>query len=195
MNVREIIDQLVEELDLPRRDKLGQINRFKIRSKSLGRFLVEDETLESAGVSAGDTLVLHREEIAGGGEPENRIKIDKSSIGLQLDDLTTVDIRTLLTSEPALLMTLHSYRTSLTQLQDSHRELREAEEQNRQLLDRLKEKNIATVLLLIGQIQIGFGTNLITNGRMGAWFIFLSGLALNLGALFFSFVGFKRSGD
>ena len=59
------------------------------------------------------------------------------------------------------------------------------------LLDRLKEKNIATVLLILGQIQIGFGINLVTNRSAGGWFVFLSGLAVNIGALYFSVFGIR----
>jgi len=58
--------------------------------------------------------------------------------------------------------------------------------------DRLKEKSLATVLLLLGQIQIGFGTNLVTNSSTGGWFVFFSDLAMNLRALFFTLFGLKR---
>src|SRR5919205_1065285 len=163
MTVAEIISDMSNALSLPSRDKLGDLIVYRIASKALGRILLANETLKSAGIPPLDTLSLHREEIAGGGDerPESRIKFDKSSIGLSLDDLTAIDIRTLLANEPALMMTLHSYRASLTQLEDSRQELRNAEEEISHLNDRLKEKNLATVLLLLGQIQIGFGTNLI----------------------------------
>lgn len=195
MTMHEVISDLVNQFSLPHRDELGTLTRYKIASKALGRSLNADETLTSAGVPSLDKLALYREEIAGGApkKPKSRIKFDKSSIGLSLDDLASVDIRTLLASEPALMMTLHSYRASLLQLDDSRRELKNAQEEIRYLNDRLKEKNIATVLLVLGQIQIGFGTNLVTNGSIGGWFVFLTGLAMNIGALFFSFFGLKRS--
>jgi hypothetical protein len=194
MTVSEVIEEIVEHLSLPRRDKFGQIIKYEIASQALARLLRAEETIASAKVPSHDMLVLSRQEIAGGGdrESEGRIKFDKSSIGLSLDDLTAIDIKTLLTNEPALMMTLHSYRASLTQLEDSRQELKDSEEEIRHLNDRLKEKNIATVLLLLGQIQIGFGTNLVTNASVGGWFVFLSGLAMNIGALFFSFFGLKR---
>jgi hypothetical protein len=194
MTVREIVGELSDHFSLPHRDEHGTLIIYKIASKALGRVLMADETLEGAGVPPSDKLSLFREEIAGGGieKPKSRIKFDKSSIGLSLDDLAAIDTRTLLANEPALMMTLHSYRASLTHLEESRQELKSAEEEIRRLNDRLKEKNIATVLLLLGQIQIGFGTNLVTNGSAGGWFVFLSGLAMNLGALYFSFFGLRH---
>ncbi len=194
MTVREIISDISSLLPLPHTDEFGSIIRYMLSSKALARVLMEDETLETAGVPNLDRLVIRRIEVAGGDSkrPAGRIKFNKPSIGLSLDELAAVDTRTLLANEPALMMTLHSYKASLTQLDESHQELKSAEEEIGRLNDRLKEKNIATVLLLLGQIQIGFGTNLVTNGSTGGWFVFLSGLAMNLGALFFSFFGLRR---
>jgi hypothetical protein len=192
--VRDLITDIADQLSLPLMDGFGSIKKYQLGSETLGRSLSDDETLTSAGVPPDDTLILASYETPGGVavKPEGRIKFDKSSIGLSLDDLAAIDTRTLLANEPALMMTLHSYKASLTQLEDSRQDLRGAEEEIRRLNERLKEKNIATVLLLLGQIQIGFGTNLITNGSSGGWFVFLAGLAVNVGAIFFSFFGYGR---
>lgn len=194
MTVSEMIGDITAQMALPLIDQFGAVVAYKIDSKALGCSLFADETLTSAGVPSGDRLTFRRDEFAGGGTKtaEHRIKFDKSSIGLSLDDLTAVDIRALLANEPALMMTLHSYRASLIQLEELTQALKDAEEEIRYLHDRLKEKNIATGLLLLGQIQVGFGTNLVTNGSTGGWFVFLAGLGINIGALFFSLFGLKR---
>jgi hypothetical protein len=206
MTGQELIDDVLNQLNLPIMDPTGYPLKYVIVSRTLGRQLNEEETLATAKVPPGDTILLHLSVTAGGGtKPESEIKsVDKAqksegqvklgipSIGLQLDNLSTVDVRNLLTNESALMMTLHSYKSSLSHLEDSRQEVKEAEAEINRLNDRLKEKNIATILLILGQIQIGFGTNLITNGSTGGWFVFLSGLAINLGALYFSFFGIKR---
>jgi hypothetical protein len=64
--VGELIRQIVSNYNLPPRDKLGQINKYKLKSKALGSFLLETSNLGHAGVPMFDRLTLHREEIAGG---------------------------------------------------------------------------------------------------------------------------------
>ncbi|MGB8508926.1 MAG: hypothetical protein WCD76_11000 [Pyrinomonadaceae bacterium] len=63
--VGELIRQIVGNYNLPPRDKLGQINKYKLKSKALGSFLLETVTLGQAGVPMLDRLTLHRDEIAG----------------------------------------------------------------------------------------------------------------------------------
>jgi hypothetical protein len=63
--ISELIRQIVTNYDLPPRDKLGQINKYKLKSKALGKFLLETSTLAQEGVPTLDRLTLHREEIAG----------------------------------------------------------------------------------------------------------------------------------
>ena len=192
--VHELITDIADQLSLPLMDRFGSIKKYQLFSNTLGRFLSSDETLTSAAVPFNDTLIFSSYETPGGppAEAEGRIQFDTSSIGLSLDDLAAVDSRTLLANEPALMMALHSFKSSLTQLEASRQSLKSAEEEVRHLNERLKEKNIATVLLLLGQIQIGFGTNLITNGSSSGWFVFLAGLTLNVGAIIFSFFPLRR---
>jgi hypothetical protein len=194
--IKELIAELTIAMDLPLFRPDGGAVSYSLMSKHLGKILQPDETLRSAKIPANDELILTSDALASAGgaqkKTESRISVIKTSIGLPLDNLIDVDVKNLLSNEPALMMTLHSYRTTLSQLEDVKRELQnkilDIEEQR----DKLKEKNIATVLLLLGQIQIGFGTNLITNNSMGGWFIFIAGVAINLGALYFSFFGFKQ---
>lgn len=63
--VGEIIRQIVQNYELPPRDKLGQLIKYKLQSKALGRFLEEQTTLREAHIPTLDRLTLHREEIAG----------------------------------------------------------------------------------------------------------------------------------
>lgn len=63
--VGELIRQIVGNYNLPPRDKLGQVNKYKLKSKALGSFLLETATLGQSGVPMLDRLTLHRDEIAG----------------------------------------------------------------------------------------------------------------------------------
>jgi hypothetical protein len=195
ISIRDAIRELTVGLSLPITRHDGTQIEYRLDSKGLGRRLLNDETFASAKVPSQDSLILTVASLVGGGsveEKKSRISIIETSIGLPLDDLASVDVKNLLSNEPALMMTLHSYRTTLSQLDDTRQELRNAKEEIEQLLDRLKEKNIATALLILGQVQVGFGTNLVTSNSTGGWFVFLAGLALNLGALYFSFFGIRN---
>lgn len=65
--VSELMRQIVSNYNLPPRDKLGQVIKYRLRSKALGKFLAETATLGQEGVPTLDRLVLHREEVAGAG--------------------------------------------------------------------------------------------------------------------------------
>ena len=193
ISIGDLINELTVVLPLLRPAD-GHPIKYRLDSKSLGRTLSEEETVASSKIPDNDSLILTAAVLAGGpgNERKSRISVIGSSVGLPLDDLSAVEIKSLLANEPALMMTLHSFRTSLNQLDDSQREVKKAKEEIDQLQDRLKDKNIATVLLILGQIQLGFGINLITNQSTGGWFVFLAGLAVNLGALIFSFSAIRR---
>jgi uncharacterized ubiquitin-like protein YukD len=64
-SVGDLIRQIIQNYDLPARDKLGQPIKYKLQSKALGKFLEESTTLIAAHVPVLDRLTLHREEIAG----------------------------------------------------------------------------------------------------------------------------------
>jgi hypothetical protein len=192
-SISDFLRELTAELMLPLSNSRGKPLHYELSSKTLNRLLLDDETFEGAGVPMGDRLTLIWDIVEEEYQKESTSRISiKSSIGLTLDDLTEVEISNLLSNEPALMMTLHSYKESLSQIDQYKQELANSKEQTEQLRDQLKEKNIATILLILGQIQIGFGTNLITNNSNGGWFVFILGLTLNIGALYFSFFGVGR---
>jgi WXG100 protein secretion system (Wss), protein YukD len=191
--VRDLVKELVTALNLPPTGTDGKVLDYRLDDKNLGRQLIASETLASANVRNGHTLILTYSTAAGAESRQTPSRISvKSSIGLPLDDLAEVDVSKLLSNEPALMMTLHSYRSTLSQLDDYRRDLLQSEHLIERLNDRLKERNISAALFILGQVQVGFGTNLITNNSSGGWFVFLSGVALNLGALWFSFFGLGR---
>lgn len=63
--VGDLIRQIVGNYDLPARDNLNQMIKYKLQSKALGRFLDERMTLLEAQIPPLDRLTLHRDEIAG----------------------------------------------------------------------------------------------------------------------------------
>jgi uncharacterized ubiquitin-like protein YukD len=63
--VGDLIRQIVQNYDLPSRDKLGQLIKYRLQSKALGKFLDESVTLEDAHIPTLDRLTLHRDHTAG----------------------------------------------------------------------------------------------------------------------------------
>lgn len=63
--VGDLIRQIVGNYNLPARDNLNQMIKYKLQSKALGRFLDERNTLLEAQIPPLDRLTLHRDEIAG----------------------------------------------------------------------------------------------------------------------------------
>jgi len=142
LSIQELIRELLVGLALPSSTHDGRQIQYRLDSKTQGKTLSPSDTLATSGVATGDTLILTVATLAGGGpeQEKSRISIVESSIGLTLDDLASVDVKTLLSNEPALMMTLHSYRTALSQLDDLRQDLRSANKTIEALLDKLKEK-------------------------------------------------------
>lgn len=63
--VGDLIKRIVANYNLPARDNLNQLIKYKLQSKALGRFLEERTTLAEAQIPPLDRLTLHRDEIAG----------------------------------------------------------------------------------------------------------------------------------
>lgn len=63
--VNRVIAVLVDKMNLPRQSPDGQLMSYKFHHKSSGRQLLDDQTLESAGVQEGDVLRLQPEITAG----------------------------------------------------------------------------------------------------------------------------------
>jgi hypothetical protein len=176
--VKDLIDELLVALSLPSiKDVDGQPLEYRLDSRSLGRRLLDQETITSAHVSEDDTLMLTVGVLAGSPllEQKSRIAIVESSVGIEIDNLEVIDIRALMRNEAALRMTLHAYRTTLVQLETAREDLKLCKQQNENLQERLREKKIATLLLVFGQIQTGFGINLITIGTTGGWLVLWQG--------------------
>lgn len=75
--VGEIIKQILETYNLPIRDHLHELIKYRLQSKALGRYFDEKQTLAGAQIPTMDRLTLSREEIAGGGFPPIRINISR----------------------------------------------------------------------------------------------------------------------
>lgn len=63
--VGDLIKQIIVNYNLPARDHVNQLIKYRLQSKALGRFLDERITLLEAQIPSLDRLTLHREEIAG----------------------------------------------------------------------------------------------------------------------------------
>jgi hypothetical protein len=63
--VSRIMVLLVERMNLPRYSPDGQLMSYKFHHKARGRQLLDDETLEQAGVADGDVLRIQPEITAG----------------------------------------------------------------------------------------------------------------------------------
>lgn len=193
ITIRDLIRELVAVFSLPGvAAHNGQPLEYRLDSKGLGRRLLESETIADAKCPLEDTLILTVAVLAGSPQKKSRISIAESS-GLSLHGLEKVEIGKLLTNEPALTLALLHYRDTLSQLADVHTELEKTTEEAQQLKDSLREKNIATLLLVVGQIQTGFGINLITDHSTGGWLVFLSGLIWTMAALCLAIFGRKKN--
>lgn len=63
--VERILVRLVQQLDLPQTNAEGQLISYKLNHHNRTRQLLDQETLDEAGVSDGDVLRLVREILAG----------------------------------------------------------------------------------------------------------------------------------
>jgi hypothetical protein len=64
--VNRILVLLVDRMNLPRHSPDGQLMSYKFHHKASGRQLLDEETLEAAGVNEGDVLRIQPEITAGG---------------------------------------------------------------------------------------------------------------------------------
>jgi len=64
--VNRIIVLLVDRMNLPRHSPDGQLMSYKFHHKASSRQLLDEETLQDAGVKEGDVLRLQPEITAGG---------------------------------------------------------------------------------------------------------------------------------
>jgi hypothetical protein len=64
--VNRILVLLVDRMNLPRNSPDGQLMSYKFHHKATGRQLLDEESLEDAGVREGDVLRIQPEITAGG---------------------------------------------------------------------------------------------------------------------------------
>jgi len=69
--VNRVIAVLVDKMNLPRHSPDGQLMSYKFHHRNSGRQLLENESLQTAGVRNGDVLRL-QPEITAGGTARNR---------------------------------------------------------------------------------------------------------------------------
>lgn len=65
--IHRLIVVLVEKMGLPLNSPDGQLMSYKLHFRRTGRQLLDEESLEKAGVAEGDELRLQPEIIAGAG--------------------------------------------------------------------------------------------------------------------------------
>lgn len=65
--VNRILVLLVDRMNLPRHSPDGQLMSYKFHHKASGRQLLDEETLQAAGVKEGDILRIQPEITAGSG--------------------------------------------------------------------------------------------------------------------------------
>jgi len=63
--VNRILVLLVDKMNLPRNSPDGQMMSYKFHHKASGRQLLDEESLDDAGVKAGDVLRIQPEITAG----------------------------------------------------------------------------------------------------------------------------------
>jgi uncharacterized ubiquitin-like protein YukD len=66
--VNRVLAVLVDRMNLPRNSPDGQLMSYKFQHRASGRQLLDEETLQSAGVRDGDIMRLLPEITAGNGE-------------------------------------------------------------------------------------------------------------------------------
>jgi hypothetical protein len=81
------------------------------------------------------------------------------------------------------MITLHHHRETLAQLDDLRSKSKAIKSERDELKVSLREKNIATLIFILGQILTGFGINLVTSSSVGGWLVFGCGLLCTVVAL------------
>jgi uncharacterized ubiquitin-like protein YukD len=67
--INRVLAVLVDRMSLPRNSPDGQLMSYKFHHKASGMQLLDNQTLEQAGVKDGDILRIQPEITAGGGPP------------------------------------------------------------------------------------------------------------------------------
>ena len=121
---------------------------------------------------------------------ENLLKTtakEANILGLDTDNIENLDIKEVLNNEPALKMLLHHYK----QLNSENNELKTQVNTNQSYVfgynNLKKNSQFGAALLLLGNIFIAFGVNLLTqNSVTYGLFVFIPGLLMGAVGLYFS---------
>jgi hypothetical protein len=112
---------------------------------------------------------------------------DNRILGLSTDELAGLSVDELMSNKTAITMMMHYYKL----LVDENNSLRNDANTLRTYVDSYSKKktnaSVGAVLLLISNVGIGFGVNLLTNGTIWPGLVtLLPGLAMAAAGLFFS---------
>lgn len=112
---------------------------------------------------------------------------DHRILGLSTDELAGLSVDELMSNKTAITMILHYYK----QMVDENTSLRNDVNTLKTYVDSYATKktntNVGAVLLLVSNVGIGFGVNLLTNGTTWPGMAtMLPGLAMAAAGLFFS---------
>lgn len=134
------------------------------------RELPGDKALADSGVVSGTVIRIDPGTLAGGGIP-----------GVHFDNMDRLTLQDVQRSPGAVAVLLHMYRDLQDRFDDQARELRQ---ERRNSEGRL----IAALLLLVSQVVLALGVNLLTDDRSGAIVVLSAGSLIALLAIYFSFV-------
>lgn len=191
--VDELLMQMIDTYVLPAHFDDNEPIVYAAYSRTLGRNLENTETLDYAGVPNWDTLEI----LTKRGADSSETKVSLRFCGLSLDELPEVKLDAIISNEPALLAIFHTYKEKISELtnelQKLTREKRTLDYLSKKLNDANISAKLSTVLLILGQILVSFGTNLVTNKSSGGWLLFTAGVAVDLAGLYFAFFYLKGS--
>lgn len=121
-------------------------------------------------------------------DDNNQERPQKSMLGFQTDQLAGLTETDLVNNSIAIRMMLHYYK----QMSDENHSLKNTNNTLQTYATAYERKKsdttVAAVLLILSNIAIGFGTNILTTGfSIAGTLLFVMGVLLSLGAVFFNF--------
>jgi len=177
--MRRLIPALVTKMSLPTL-QAGNAIVYKLDHKSSGRRLGDDDTLVSAGVRQDDILTLLPEVTVGAPFQMEGIP------GVNPRTVQDIPLQDLANSPAALVMVARQYELLAKEF---NRQAVDLEIERQKSTDRLT----ATLLLLVSQVVLSLGTNLLTSNQViPAIVVLVAGGLQGLLAIYLSFRKTKR---
>jgi F0F1-type ATP synthase assembly protein I len=121
--------------------------------------------------------------------PQQEPKPKDSFLGFSPDNFSELGIKEIVGNEPAITMLMHYYK----QLVDENKTLKNDLNTYKTYANAFekKESNSTTsaILLLLSNITIGFGVNLLTqnNPTSAGWFLLIVGIIMTIAGMYFNF--------